>query len=61
MRISIARDFSDVPIGRDRADGDFTGEAFREDWLIPKLRKASARDPLIVVLDGAEGYPSSFL
>lgn len=61
MKISIAKDFSDVPIGRARSDGDYTGEAFREDYLIPQLRKATANDPLIVELDGAEGYPSSFL
>ena len=61
MKISIAKDFSDVPIGRARSDGPSTGEAFREDWLVPKLRKASANDPLIICLDGAEGYPSSFL
>lgn len=61
MKITIAKDFSDVPIGRARSDGEFTGEAFREDLLIPRLRKASADDPLVVELDGAEGYPSSFL
>ena len=61
MKILIARDFSDVPIGRHRQDGEFTGEAFREDWLVPKLKNASENDPLVVNLNGAEGYPSSFL
>ena len=61
MKITIATDFSDVPIGRARKDGDATGEAFREDWLRPYLEKASEDAPLIVDLNGAEGYPSSFL
>ena len=61
MKINIATDFSDIPIGRARKDGDATGEAFREDWLRPNLEKASEGDPLIVNLNGAEGYPASFL
>ena len=55
MKINIATDFSDIPIGRARKDGDATGEAFREDWLRPNLEKASEGDPLIVNLNGAEG------
>ena len=61
MKITIAKDFSDVPIGRYREDGDATGEEFREEWLRPNLEQASEGDPLIVDLNGAEGYPSSFL
>ena len=61
MKINIATDFSDIPIGRARKDGDATGEAFREDWLRPNLEKASEGDPLIVNLNGAEGYPAAFL
>jgi len=60
-KISIAKDFSDVPVGRTRADGEFTGEKFREEFLVPGLKKASSAAPLIVNLNGAEGYPSSFL
>ncbi len=61
MKISIAKDFSPWPIGRVREDGDATGEAFREDFLVPKLKESSPASPLIVDLNGAEGYPSSFL
>ena len=61
MKISIAEDFSDVPIGRTRDDGDFSGQAFREDYLMPNLKNASAANPLIVNFNGAEGYPPSFL
>jgi hypothetical protein len=56
--IKIARDFSTKPVGRYRADGPHTGEAFREDILIPALEKG---DNVVVILDGTEGYPSSFL
>jgi hypothetical protein len=56
--ITIATDFSDVPSGRFREDGDFNGERFREDYLVPFLEK---NEVVHVVLDGAEGYGSSFL
>ena len=61
MKINIAMDFSDIPIGRARSDGDVNGEAFREDWLRPNLEKASKGTPLVVNLNGAEGYPYHFL
>jgi hypothetical protein len=56
--INIARDFSTKPVGRYRNDGPHTGEAFREDLLIPALETGG---DVVVVLDGTEGYPSSFL
>lgn len=55
--ISIARDFSRNPAGRYRKDGRFSGEVFREDVLVPKLSKGS----ICVILDGTDGYGSSFL
>ena len=57
--ISIAKDFSDVPWGRVPADGDFCGENFREQKLLPALR--ASKDKIIVDLDGVEGLGSSFL
>jgi hypothetical protein len=54
--ISIASDFSKFPAGRYRADGPASGERFREEFLLPALR----RGPVIVVLDGVAGLPSSF-
>ncbi len=56
--IRIAQDFSDVPSGRHLADGEFNGERFREEWLVPALEKEDVVD---VVFDDAEGYGSSFL
>ena len=56
--ISIAKDFSAYPGGRFRDDGDHSGEAFREDILVPALQES---DHLIVDLDDTEGFGSSFL
>ena len=60
--INVATDFTRYPGGRYRQDGDFSGEEFRDDVLVPALRKARATSTrVVVVLDGATGYPSSFL
>jgi hypothetical protein len=60
--ISLANDFSPFPGGRFRSDGPFSGEVFRDDILLPKLREAiDSGEPLILVLDGVAGLPSSFL
>lgn len=56
-RISVASDFSDEPYGRFRTDGPDSAERFRDDILIPALRKY---DKIIVDLRGAF-YGSSFL
>ncbi len=56
--VNIAQDFSRTPGGRYRTDGPASGEEFREEFLVP----AMGRDAVLVVeLDGARGYPSSFL
>lgn len=54
--IVIARDFSPYPAGRYLTDGDWNGERFREEILLPALK----RGPVTVVLDGVAGLPSSF-
>ena len=56
-KIDIAKDFSDTPLGRYAADGEFSGERFRDEVLLPKL----SIGPVEVVIDGVEGYGSSFL
>lgn len=61
MNISIAKDFSDVPAGRYLADGDFTGQKFREDYLVPALKEADKNHPVVVDINDVEGYGSSFL
>ena len=56
--INIANDFSRTPAGRYLSDGPKSGEAFREQELIPALKSA---EKVILELDGGEGYGSSFL
>lgn len=55
--IHLANDFSPTPAGRYRSDGPYSGQAFREDLLVPNL----ALGEVEVVMDGGEGYGSSFL
>lgn len=55
--IEIARDFSPEPYGRYPEDSDSNGTKFREEFLVPSL----AQGTVVVSLDGAEGYGSSFL
>lgn len=57
-RISIADEFTRFPGGRYRKLGKFSGEQFRDDFLFELLSKGNE---VTVVLDGTEGYGSSFL
>jgi hypothetical protein len=58
ITIRVAQDFSRHPAGRFRTDGPFSGELFRQTFLVPALRGG---ERLLVILDGARGYGSSFL
>ena len=58
QRISIADDFSTVPMGRFPTDSDVNGTLFRESFLYPALTKYQTID---IDLDRTEGYGSSFL
>ena len=55
--ITIADNFSETPLGRYVTDGSYSGERFREEFLVPALKEGS----LTVDIDGTEGYGSSFL
>jgi hypothetical protein len=60
--IRVANDFSRYPGGRYKKDGANSGEAFRDDILVPALMGAKADGTrVVVILDGTSGYPSSFL
>lgn len=59
--IQIATDFSDTPGARFRSDGPFSGEEFRKKMLMPLFKDESDNSKILIDLDGAEGYPSSFL
>lgn len=56
--INIEKDFSQFPSGRFFSDGPYSGEAFREKYLVPALKEA---DTVTVQIDGTRGYGSSFL
>jgi STAS-like domain of unknown function (DUF4325) len=60
--IKIASDFSRTPGGRYFSDGPFSGQMFRDRYLVPALQAAKRdNDRVTVVLDGTRGYLSSFL
>ena len=57
VKINLGKDFSKLPSGRDRSDGPYSGERFREDFLEPHLRNGT---PVEVDLSDVEGLSSSF-
>lgn len=62
MKIIIAKDFSDTPGGRKISEGEFSGELFRQQLLLPKYEEAIKKnEKLEIDFDGAFGYPPSFL
>lgn len=56
--INISHDFSRYPAGRFKADGPYSGEAFRDDILMKAL---ASKESITVQLDGVRGFGSSFL
>lgn len=56
--IDIGAQFSRYPAGRFRDDGPYSGERFRDEVLLPALRSSGS---VLIKLDGAMGYGSSFL
>lgn len=60
MKMSVVKitDFSPFPAGRYIDDGPYSGQAFRDNVLIPNLNE---NDVVKVDLSGAFGFGSSFL
>ena len=56
--INVAEQFSRFPGGRYRTDGKFSGERFRDEFLVPALKIYGT---VVVDMDGTLGYGSSFL
>lgn len=62
ITVSIANDFSRIPGARFPQEGDHSGQEFRTQVLLPKLREAiDKKDTLRVILDGTAGLGTSFL
>lgn len=60
--IIIAKDYSRCPGARYESEGDYSGERFRKELLLPRLKEAiKAGVKLEVVLDGSAGYSTSFI
>lgn len=60
--IDVANDFTKFPIGRSKKIfKNRSGEAFREDHLIPALKKMCPGEKIQIKLDGTSGYNPSFL
>ena len=56
------KEFSITPGSRYPEEGDFSGQEFRENFLIPKFKEAIESDSILTVdLDGTLGYGTSFL
>lgn len=60
--VILVSDFSNAPGPRYRAEGQHSGQEFRENVLLPQFKAAQAEGcTLLVDLDGTAGYASSFL
>jgi hypothetical protein len=58
--INIAADYTPYLGGRYEEDGEGNGTTFRKKFLLPHLTQKES-DKVVIELDGAAGYPSSFL
>lgn len=61
ITISIARDFTKTPGARLKTDGEYSGEEFREKFLDPLFNDPKDARTIEIILDGVEGYATSFL
>jgi hypothetical protein len=62
LELNITKEFTATPGPRKRSEGEFSGEQFLEELLKPRFVQASKSGAVLhVVLDGAAGYPTSFL
>lgn len=62
MILKITKEFSETPGNRYITDGPFSGELFRDAFLIPKLNECiNKNETLLIDLDGGYGCPVGFL
>jgi len=61
ITINIAKDYTTTPGARFKEDGPFSGEAFRETFLEQYFVDPEDNRIVTIILDGTEGYATSFL
>ena len=62
MKLLVALEFSKTPGPRYIKEGEFSGELFRKNILLPKLIEAiNKNEKLLIDLDGTAGFGTSFL
>lgn len=61
MHLRVADEFYRRPLGRYRSQGTYTGEAFREDILIKKLKELQSSEKIIIDFSDVTMTGSSFL
>jgi hypothetical protein len=62
LELNIALEFTRTPGPRKRSEGKYSGEEFLDTLLRPKFLSATSIGTILHVnLDGAAGYPTSFL
>lgn len=59
--INIAKDFSLTPGPRYTWQGEFSGQLFRDSFLIKYFSDPNDETIINIYIDGVEGYPPSFL
>ena len=60
--LHIAKEYSRCPGARYESEGEFSGEKFREELLLPRLKEAIEKKVMLeVVLDGSAGYSTAFI
>ncbi len=62
INLIIAKEFSEIPGARYPEEGDYSGQDFRKNYLIPKIKEAIEKHCILLIdLDGTAGYGTSFL
>lgn len=62
IELNVLREFSRTPGPRYIDEGEFSGELFRKNILLPKFKEAKENGCILLIeLDGTEGYGTSFL